>query len=225
MPGTNTLQMSPQRFRSGSNSMISVGSGSSTLVVEQDPHGGRAAAEDDELHPSVMHDGPIREGVGKLQCRVPLGHRRCLIGATSVNGNIRSIARTDIKRHLFFTNSRTQESRICQQSKRQAAYCDGISTRSVGRRLKNEFRGAGRQPFAYRQFNRQTVQETANAQAATSAYAGQAARASSRTSPANRDPGGLRAVLVAFRFAKVTQPSRSERRQKGRHSCRGRTAR
>ena len=70
-------------------------------VVEQNAHGGRAAAEDDELHPAIMNNRSIRKGVRELQCRLPLRHGGRLNGATCVERNIRSIARIDIKRHLF----------------------------------------------------------------------------------------------------------------------------
>ncbi len=73
-------------------------------LVEQDPHCGGVAAENDELHPSIVDDGPVGEGVSELQGCLPLGHGRGINGATSVEGNIRSIARTDIKRHLFLTD-------------------------------------------------------------------------------------------------------------------------
>ena len=46
------------------------------VLVEQDPHRGGAAAENDELHTPVMHDGPVRKGVGELQGRLPLRHGR-----------------------------------------------------------------------------------------------------------------------------------------------------
>ena len=70
-------------------------------VVEQNTHGGRTAAEDDELHPSIVHNSTIRKGVRELQRRLPLRHGRRLNGATRVKRNIRSIARIGIKRHLF----------------------------------------------------------------------------------------------------------------------------
>ena len=72
------LQMSPQRFRSGSKSTTSVGSGSFGAVVEQHPHGRRAAAEDDELDAAVVDNGPVREGVCKPQCGLTNRHESLL---------------------------------------------------------------------------------------------------------------------------------------------------
>ena len=86
------LQMSPQRFRSGSKWTISAGSGSLGLIVEQDPHRRGAAAEDDELNPSVMYNGPIRERVCEPQRGMSLQHGRCLDRKSRLKANIGSIA-------------------------------------------------------------------------------------------------------------------------------------
>ena len=71
------------------------------LVVEENAHGRRIAAEDDKLDPSIVYNSAIRERMCKLQRRLPLGHSRRLNGATRVERNIRSIARIGSKRHLF----------------------------------------------------------------------------------------------------------------------------
>ncbi len=43
------------------------------IVVQQNPHGGCRAAEDDKLHTPIVQDGPVRQRMGELQGRMGLG--------------------------------------------------------------------------------------------------------------------------------------------------------
>ena len=54
-------------------------------LIEQHPHGGRAAAEDDELHPPVVYYRTVRKGMSEFQGRLPLRHGGGLNGAISVS--------------------------------------------------------------------------------------------------------------------------------------------
>ena len=99
-PGTKMLQMSPQRFRSGSKSMISAGLRIARLLVEQHAHGRGAAAEDDELHPAIVDNRPVRQGVRELQRGMPLQHGRRLDGAAGVEANTAIIALICVQRHV-----------------------------------------------------------------------------------------------------------------------------
>ena len=118
-------------------------------VVEQDAHGGRTAAEDDELNPSIVYNSTIRKRVRELQRRLPLRHGRRLNGATRVKRNIRSIARIDIKRHLFSPIAESREVGGRPASGIAQASAD-ISTTSDRHTAEDENRGRRRHPFAYR---------------------------------------------------------------------------
>ena len=71
------------------------------VLVEQNSHGRRATAENDELNPSIVSNRTIGERMRELERRLPLRHDWRLMGKTGKKPDIGIIARTGNKRHLF----------------------------------------------------------------------------------------------------------------------------